>query len=509
MRNSPFISQIGIVQYEPAWETILRQIGIPFSVIDTNISLLQNYSMIIVNSDPVGVLETKLDEFVRSGGAALITTKASKTISAQTHSEKFISSLPPAQNENYRYDGILDLFSKTFFFRNNDLVYRESFGDGWKGYLGFDIGIILSIGSKRKSFFSETGRMPNEVAAKRSKGVIRQLIFSVLLSLHKLQDIPFIHQWYFPDSESTIFTMRIDSDKGSQDQIEQIYQLSEEHSIPTTWFLDVKSHESWLPYFKKFKQQEIGVHCYEHVMYTSPVLNKENFERALSRLQKNGHSPVGITAQTGEWNKSYAEVIESLGFQYSSEFSYDYDDLPSFPFHDQNFSPVLQLPVHPICIGTMLRARMDENEMIRYYTAFIDGNILLNEPICLYHHPTHEHNGVFEEVFRYINQRKIKKLSYSQYANWWKQRNSNLGTVRVTDDSIEPSPTRTDVHYRVIMPDGSECITAVNEKLVLNRLPFQHVDRQLKIDADIMRSRSFDPRHILQNGLDWWIKITE
>lgn len=351
--------------------------------------------------------------------------------------------------------------------------------------------------------------MPNEMVSKQSKGSLRQLIFSLLNTLHHLQNIPFVHQWYYPESEPTVFTMRIDSDKGSQAQIEKIYQISHAHNIPTTWFLDVKSHESWLSYFQNFGAQEIGVHCFEHILYRSSLLNRDNFEKALFLLRKNKIEPKGITAPTGGWNKEYAQAIESLGFRYSSEFAYDYDDLPSFPFINGKFFPLPQIPIHPVCIGTMLRARMNDDEMISYFRSIIDSNYLLNEPICLYHHPTHEHNGVFEEVFRYINDRRIAKLSFMQYADWWNYRLSNLDLLRFANGQIQSMSGNSNTNYRIIQTDNSESIITINDKIDLNNVSFQQVKRELPTTDNIMRSRSFDHRHILQNALDWWIKTTE
>ena len=42
---------------------------------------------------------------------------------------------------------------------------------------------------------------------------------------------------------------------------------------------------------------------------------------------------------------------------YSSDFQLGYDDLPFFPWRGDRFSTVLQVPVHPICEGAVLRGR--------------------------------------------------------------------------------------------------------------------------------------------------------
>ncbi|MFA5833206.1 MAG: polysaccharide deacetylase family protein [Bacteroidota bacterium] len=509
MRNSPVILQAGLTEYEPAWEFLFRQIGIPWKVISQHNYSANDFSVIIVNSELGTDLQSNIQDFVHRGGSALFTTKAKNEIQSRRPTLSYITSIPPTSNPYYEYFDILDLYSSVTYFGNGDFVEIEQSGGGWKAFLGIDIEIVLNNDSKRKNFFRQTGRMPNEVVAKRNKNGIRQVIFSLLKTLHRFQEIPLVHQWYFPGSEPTIFTFRIDSDKGSQEQVEQIYRISNENNIPTTWFLDVKSHESWLPYFHKFTQQEIGLHCYEHALYRTSTLNQENFQKGLSLLQKHKIRPVGITAPTGEWNEAYAEAIEKLGFHYSSEFAYDYDNLPSFPFINNKFFSLSQMPIHPICIGTMLRARMSDDDMVTYFKSIIDSNVILNEPICFYHHPTHQHNGVFEEVFRYINERNIAKLSYAQYAAWWKLRTSQLGLFRFVNGVIEPLSESTDVHFRIIRSDKSESIITLNENIHLNDIPFKQTRREIVPNDRLMQSRKFDPKHLLQNALDWWIKTTE
>ncbi len=510
MRNNSVILQIGLIQYEPSWETLLRQIGAAWKVISPEESLVEYYSVIIVNASLDPAMNKNIHSFVAHGGAVLYTTKAITETEQRKKSTTFIASLPPQHTEYYRYFGILDVYADCLTFSNDDIIEIEHVGSGIKVFFGVPVEIILSSTSRRKNFYTTLERMPNEVVSKRSKGSFRQLIFSLLTFLHHQQHLPFIHQWYYPNGEPTIFTFRIDSDKGTQEQIEEIYRLSESYEIPTSWFLDVKSHESWLPYFQKFKNQEIGVHCYEHVVHNSAALNHDNVANALRILRKNNFHTQGITVPTGAWNHSFANAIELLGFYYSSEFAFDYDNVPSFPYFNSAFSPVLQLPIHPICIGSMLRARMSDDEMILYFKSIIDSNYILNEPICLYHHPTHKHNEVFEEVFRYINERKIFKLTFSEYSTWWKKRISTTSLWKFDGTRLQAlHQEKNNLYHRIVLPDGRETNALLNDTVVLSELEFRTIERNIQIPNTIMRSRKFDFRHLIQNVLDWWITTTE
>ncbi len=510
MRIKPVIVQIGLIRYEPAWELLLRQIGIPWKVITLEESLIEHFSVIIVNEEINPSISSTINSYVADGGTVLYSSIAIQNNYTKALKKKYVSSLPPTQNASYTTNGILDINEQCYFFSNNDIVEIESIGNGFKAFFGIPCNILLSSYVQRKNFPADSLRMPNEIVSRKTKGTFRQLVFSLLVHLHQIQRIPFIHKWYYPNGEPTIFTFRIDSDKGTQEQIEEIYQLSDRYSIPTTWFLDVKSHELWLAYFKKFVSQEIGVHCYAHTISHDKEINFDNFSKAKKILKQNGMDANGFSAPTGMWNETLAETIEELEFQYSSEFGFDYDNLPSFPFHSGNFSLVPQLPIHPICIGSMLRAHMTDNQMISYFKNIVDINITLKEPICLYHHPTHTHNNVFEEIFNYIQGKKIQAISYSDYAAWWRKRDSELPQWRYDHTRLSSiNRISDDEYFRIILPNGNESISVLNEITDLDQLKFVSPIDKIPLTNNLMRSRAFDVRHILQNALDRWIKITE
>ena len=66
--------------------------------------------------------------------------------------------------------------------------------------------------------------------------------------------------------------------------------------------------------------------------------------------------PVGFAAPHGRWNAGLDAVLDELGYLYSSDFQLGYDDLPFFPWREDRFSSVLQVPIHPICEGLFLDA---------------------------------------------------------------------------------------------------------------------------------------------------------
>ena len=510
---------VGILSSEPGWEIVLDQIGANWKSIGLEDELTpENFSAIIVNVIPTSLQTRSLHEFLLSGGAILGIHGCAREIYTSSAQKSYFSSLSPFQFGEFPQNEMMDIFSDVIIETN---VAREAIhfvsthliGKGVLLNIPFDVNaLMLDVRSRRKNFYFEKKRLPSEIVATVSKGILRRFLTRALESLHRHRKVPFVHKWYFPEGEQTIFTFRVDSDAGTEQDVTELFELCKRNSIPTMWFLDTKSHQEWLGRFGTFADQDIGVHCYEHSTSVSYDRNEENFVRAVSLLEKNGIHPIGASAPFGTWNRAIARVFEHLGMSFSSEFSLDYDDMPFFPMIDKRFTPVLQIPIHPICVGSMRRAGYNDQEMLEYFRRIIDKKITEREPICLYHHPTHHRWDVIEGAFRYLRSKNIRALSYSQYARWWRERNAhtaeleydpNERTIRATDVNDDAN-----VYWRIVFPAGEESITPLRAVTKLDSLERRHTAQQPP-PADIARVRRFDVRHVLMNSLDSWYKRTQ
>jgi hypothetical protein len=170
------------------------------------------------------------------------------------------------------------------------------------------------------------------------------------------------------------------------------------------------------------KNQEIALHCDKHFVFDDVKRNTENIDRGEVALKKAGITSNGFAAPFGDWNESLDEVLEKKKYDYSSEFSLSYDDLPFYPFVKDRFSKVLQIPIHPISLGRLRRSHFSDAEKLRYYKNVIDEKLKAGEPILIYHHPHHRQVEIFDEVFRYINELNIPKMSFAEFADWWNKR---------------------------------------------------------------------------------------
>ncbi len=335
---------VGILRYEAGWEILFRQIGVSWKLLSTSDELSrETFSAIVVNTPPSSLQEKLLEEYLLGGGAILGLGSCAQRLVPSRHKTKYFSSLQPSLFGSFVQTTMMDIYSygvpdSTSFNNNHQLPSYHKVGKGIFASIPFNINdLVLDTRSKRKNFYFDKRRLPNEIVATVSKGNLRRVITELLQYLHHERGIPFIHKWYYPQNRETIFTFRVDSDQGLLAEVNDLHDLCENHSIRTIWFIDTKSHEQWLSRFRDFGRQDVGIHCYEHMTYTTEEKNLPNILRALSLLNAQGLHPKGAAAPYGTWNSSIARVFEQIGAGFSSEFGLNYDDLPFFPFVDNKF----------------------------------------------------------------------------------------------------------------------------------------------------------------------------
>jgi len=161
--------------------------------------------------------------------------------------------------------------------------------------------------------------------------------------------------------------------------------------------------------------------------YASREVNDINIRKALALMQRNGITPNAIVSPLGCNDKGFSEAIKEQAFEYSSEFGYAVDDLPSFPNNDSAYP--LQVPVHPGCSGVFHKAGFTEAEQFEhlYEHARRQGDL---DGICLlYDHPNgglDAHEVQFVQLFDKVSLRGYKYLCMSDYCRAWLQRPRNF-----------------------------------------------------------------------------------
>ncbi|MCK4653863.1 MAG: hypothetical protein KAU01_05420, partial [Candidatus Cloacimonetes bacterium] len=423
--------KIGIVGFHPGWEILLNQIGVSFEIISFKTIPEPDIFSVIIIPEKLNINQKEpILQYLRSGGSVLFYSKTYADICGFNTKTKKVSYLLSEENSIFSNVGLVDVNSKIEIIKSKDLqvldvglkIYHQQIGNGFLLVIPFDINtLILDSKSVRKKFYSERKELPSEIVARVSKCKIREIIKVSLEYLHQQRGLPFVHKWYYPRDWESMFIFRLDTDFCSSEDADSMYKVCKDNNIRATWFLDTGS-EDRLQNYSKMQDQEMALHCEKHLVFDDCERNSNNLKTALSKLEKASIDPKGFAAPFGDWNPALAQVLEDLAFEYSSEFTLDYDNLPFYPFFKGRFTEVLQIPIHPISLGRLRRSHFSKEEMINYYKKLIEEKIELNKPIIIYHHPHHHHFEVFNKVFEVVNGKEINNITMLEYVQWWKKR---------------------------------------------------------------------------------------
>lgn len=427
---------VGISRLRPEWEIPLRQIGIPFYRVDTaRIIEKDEIPVLILASGEKRENDANILNYIHSGGAILTEADTAQTLLNIPAKRLSIRYLHSSDDEIFSGIPICDLQPghrevavEAGHLKNQDGKHTVTIRQLGKGMVivlpsGFTLD-LLSRKVKRKNFPAAGGeRLPSERISLVSKGSIRQIIQKALEYLFHFRGLPFLHLWHLPYDWQTLFGFRVDTDFGTRDEVEGLYTVCRKHDIPATWFVETQSQVDWIDLYREMEKQEIAYHCYRHRVFSGYRANLEDFQTGLGILRNAGIHPRGYAAPFGEWNPLLGKIVEEMGFNYSSEFAAGYDDLPFYPYLQDSFSAVLQVPIHPTSMGRLRWARHSSEQMLAYFLREINWKSSRFEPVFLYHHPGHRNFEVFEKIFREVKQRNIPTMSMGEYAEWWQQRN--------------------------------------------------------------------------------------
>ncbi len=409
----------------PEWNILLDQIGVSYSLIDWRKDLLAEYAAIIINSVLNREEENKILKFVDDGGSLLIDADFIKRIFKIDTKRIYIKYLFSNEKVFSGFLPFIDLYrnctvpANANTLKNQEGKFVVSEMKHGKGNViiipGNFISAISEVKVLRKRIYSN-GKTPSERISRVSKGSIYHFLKSALEHLFHLRNLPFVSLWNFPGKAKNIFLFRIDTDYGSPEQVELLYNTLREKEIKGTWFVETKSSESWINKYSSFENQEIALHCYRHRLFNTYAENYNNYKKGLDVLKNSSIDPKGLAAPFGEWNDSFNKVAENLEFEYSSEFSYSYDSFPQFAEN------ILQIPIHPISFGRLSREEYNDEEMYDYFINVINKKIALCEPVIIYTHPKEERLDILKRIFNYINQHELPKYTFKEYSDWWKKR---------------------------------------------------------------------------------------
>ncbi|HEV3023621.1 MAG TPA: hypothetical protein VGX76_14200, partial [Pirellulales bacterium] len=262
----------------------------------------------------------------------------------------------------------------------------------------------------------------------------------------------------YPFPYRSVFNFRIDHDNYVEHDFAATLDAIEGHEAAISHYVCASGFVGRRDVLSRLKGQHVGSHGFWHHTFRDAAENLRNVHRGIEALRNEGIEPVGFAAPHGRFNRGLLAALSQLGVSHGSEFGLAYDDLPFF------MGNVLQIPIHPICLGICLEAAGQRSAGIE--AAEPDGGTLRSlppramvnpaaaaeialahfqrvaceahragDPIFFYGHPTgrlgrfpHVLSGILD-VARQLD--GVWRTTLAAWEAWWRARaDLNLSVVR-------------------------------------------------------------------------------
>lgn len=277
--------------------------------------------------------------------------------------------------------------------------------------------------------FTKNGIQVTETVATTHKAKVRLKVIDAIKRSFWMQNLPYVHLWYYPDTYNSVFGFRLDFDEYEASDFQTMCALINTYRAAITCFPCMRTYEKRGDCIKQLValQVEIGSHGYIHHVYQSYRENNWNLARAEQLLKAYVPSVEGFCGPHGVWNPALQSVLEARGYLYSSEFGLNYDDMPFFPVCGSKHSTVLQIPTHPVCEGLFLeRYGYTPNMIEDYFASVIEDKIRAREPLFFFGHPTRRlgrYPSILEHIFRCVEEASsVLHVPFGTFAKWWMKR---------------------------------------------------------------------------------------
>lgn len=504
----------GLLGSSHGWRQLLCQEGLASAELDILAEdPAAGHSVIVVARPPDAPEREALETYLRGGGAVLGYAGFLDEVGGLTSRAEWLEYITSDGEGPFGDLSLLDLGVNGRVSRESKTLRTQqnvhcAYAGGWQGghvvLLPFDAGEAMTDQrAAAKSFYSPGERLPGERVSFVAKGEIRHLVRRSLEYLHCVRGIPYVHLWYFPGGKENILLFRVDTDAASKKEIDALADVARRSGIGFSWFIDIKSHQALLSHFLSFVGHELGVHCYEHRVFDSYGENYENLRKAKEALRSIGILEPGIAAPYGNWNRELARAIDDVGFAYSSEFSAGYDTLPFYPAAGPVEYRTLQVPIHPICPGSLRQAGFTVAAMEEYSARVVGVKHARREPFAFYHHPSHGSLSAVWSTLQAAKEYGAIPMLMGEFARWWKDRASRIHSARLDGPQLlfeEPAegklPAAPDIYLRIVEQGGREALTPLQPAIDIRTLDWK-VQPVYKPPTDIRRIREFDPRSLL------------
>ncbi len=319
----------------------------------------------------------------------------------------------------------------------------------------------------------------------------------------------------FPFPYRSAFNFRADLDEPIAEDYARFARARRPLADCCTHFVSTHAYGNEPAVLRDLLRHDTQSHGHYHVVYRDREANRRNLERAHELLVESGIYPTAFAAPHGCWNGGLDAVLSDLGYRYSSDFQIGHDDFPFFPWREDRFSNVLQIPIHPICEGLFLDAgarsgAVIADHLVRVVRARIDSG----EPAFVYGHPERR-LAQFPEILGALDAATagdglLWRTTLTEFAEWWHWRDSQRWSLVARADG------RYEVQFedwRPEFPLGLEIVRGQHVSSVplrgprtalrLDDLAYERRDFRLHPAAPRRTRPSRSLRAAVRQALDW------
>ncbi len=247
----------------------------------------------------------------------------------------------------------------------------------------------------------------------------------------------------FPFPYRSAFNFRADLDETGVDDYARFAEAREPIGDCCTHFVSTHAYGGESAVLDDLRQFDTQSHGHYHVIYRDHDANRRNLIRAHQTLCESGIEPAGFAAPHGRWNSGLDDVLEDLGYLYSSDFQLGFDDFPFYPWRakEGRFSRVLQVPIHPICEGLFFEAGARRGHVVADHLArVVAAKIGRGEPAFVYGHPERRlgrHPEVLAALAEVVARESLLwRTTLTDFARWWRWRSERNWSIVPRGDGL-------------------------------------------------------------------------
>ena len=243
---------------------------------------------------------------------------------------------------------------------------------------------------------------------------------------------------------SGVFCLRIDADEYDRDSFARYNDIFKRYKDAITIFFNINAFKDDLFEIKKCKEMGLDIqsHGFYHHTYNDYESNRYNIKKAKIVFEELGVPTKGFASPMGKWNWALMKALEDEGYEYSSDFAYDYLSIPGYPLKRGRRSGVLEIPIFPVAPELYYQNGVNKKEVaISYYKNAIDEMLRCDLPVIIYAHTSVHHKEIpqiIDEVTRYaIVEKRLKPKTMTEISRLWQNKPLSAGARPVLSTPAE------------------------------------------------------------------------